>query len=156
VARLRPAHLVTHREIYVDGAWVPSSSAAVDDVVEPATGTAAARIPAGTAADVDRAVRAARAALADWAAGREPAGVVALLLPGAGRGEDVPDALAAGWTVVVAASGTAAPDAYRLFGRLARAGLPAGVANLVVGRPATVGEALRAHPGVDRVGWPAP
>jgi aldehyde dehydrogenase (NAD+) len=57
-----------HRSFYIDGAWrVPLSSAAVD-VVDPATEEAFAQIAVGNAADVDRAVAAARKAFPGYAA----------------------------------------------------------------------------------------
>ena len=55
---------------YVGGAWTPASTAgdasATLDVIEPATGAPLARVPLSAAADVDAAVRAARAALPAW------------------------------------------------------------------------------------------
>jgi betaine-aldehyde dehydrogenase len=47
---------------YINGEFVAASDAATMDVIDPATETVIARAPNGTAADVDRAVRAARAA----------------------------------------------------------------------------------------------
>jgi len=47
----------------IDGAWVPASDGARFDSVNPATGEVWAHIPEATAADVDRAVKAADAAL---------------------------------------------------------------------------------------------
>jgi aldehyde dehydrogenase (NAD+) len=54
--------------IYLDGAWVASDGTETIDVENPATEEVIARIPAGTASDVDRAVTAARAAQEGWAA----------------------------------------------------------------------------------------
>ncbi|MEU1515627.1 aldehyde dehydrogenase family protein [Streptomyces sp. NPDC005811] len=61
VAALLPdgAHLI-------GGEWVPARSRATLDVVNPATGAVLARVPRGTAEDVDDAVRAAEAALPAW------------------------------------------------------------------------------------------
>jgi acyl-CoA reductase-like NAD-dependent aldehyde dehydrogenase len=53
-------------ELYVDGAWVPSTGTATIDVVNPATEQVVGRIPEGTREDVDRAVRAARNAFDGW------------------------------------------------------------------------------------------
>ncbi|HEU0130532.1 MAG TPA: aldehyde dehydrogenase family protein [Mycobacteriales bacterium] len=53
-------------QLYVDGAWVPSTGTATIDVVNPATEQVIGRIAEGTADDVDRAVRAARAAFDGW------------------------------------------------------------------------------------------
>ena len=54
--------------IYVGGAWADSSDTATIDVVNPATEEVIDRVPAGTAADVDRAVAEARRALPAWEA----------------------------------------------------------------------------------------
>ncbi len=51
---------------FIDGEWVPSSSADFIDVENPATFEHFARIPDGTVEDVDRAVDAARRALPAW------------------------------------------------------------------------------------------
>jgi aldehyde dehydrogenase (NAD+) len=62
------AELISRDTIYVDGAWVPSDGADTIDVENPATEEVIGRIPSGTASDVDRAVKAARAAQDAWAA----------------------------------------------------------------------------------------
>jgi malonate-semialdehyde dehydrogenase (acetylating)/methylmalonate-semialdehyde dehydrogenase len=51
---------------YVDGRWTPASSAEALEVTNPATGHTLARVPLSGAADLDAAVRAARAALPAW------------------------------------------------------------------------------------------
>jgi malonate-semialdehyde dehydrogenase (acetylating)/methylmalonate-semialdehyde dehydrogenase len=53
---------------YVGGEWTSSSSADSLDVTNPATGEVLARVPLSSAADLDRAVAAARAALPEWRA----------------------------------------------------------------------------------------
>ncbi|MGI8714633.1 MAG: CoA-acylating methylmalonate-semialdehyde dehydrogenase [Solirubrobacteraceae bacterium] len=54
---------------YIAGSWVPATAATGElDVTDPATGEALARVPLSGAADLDAAVTAARAALADWRA----------------------------------------------------------------------------------------
>ena len=53
-------------ENYIDGAWVPSSGSERLDVTNPASGETIAEVPLSTAADLDRAVAAARAALPAW------------------------------------------------------------------------------------------
>ncbi|NUR43181.1 MAG: aldehyde dehydrogenase [Streptomyces sp.] len=50
----------------IGGDWVPARSKATIDVVNPATGALLARVPRGTAEDVDDAVRAAEQALPAW------------------------------------------------------------------------------------------
>jgi aldehyde dehydrogenase (NAD+) len=54
--------------IYIDGQWVASSGSEWIEVENPATEQIIGRVPSGTAADVDRAVAAARAAFDGWAA----------------------------------------------------------------------------------------
>ncbi|MFH8661366.1 aldehyde dehydrogenase family protein [Streptomyces afghaniensis] len=54
--------------MYIGGAWRPAAGQDVIEVVNPADEQVIGTVPAGTAEDVDAAVRAARAALPDWAA----------------------------------------------------------------------------------------
>ena len=51
---------------YVGGAWVSPASTEALDVTNPATGETLARVPLSSAADLDAAVTAARAGLAEW------------------------------------------------------------------------------------------
>jgi acyl-CoA reductase-like NAD-dependent aldehyde dehydrogenase len=60
--------MTTFEKLYIDGAWTPSDSTETIDVIDSATEDVMATIPSGTAADVDRAVQAARAAFESWAA----------------------------------------------------------------------------------------
>ena len=53
--------------IYVGGVWADSASSATIDVINPATEEVVDRIPAGSPADVDRAVAEARRAFNGWA-----------------------------------------------------------------------------------------
>jgi len=62
------ADLIVRDTIYIDGAWVASDGKETIDVENPATEEVIGRIPSGTASDVDRAVKAARAAQDAWAA----------------------------------------------------------------------------------------
>lgn len=58
---------MTHSlQFYIDGAWVAPVTPAEIEVIDPATELAYAKISAGSAADVDRAVAAARAAFPGW------------------------------------------------------------------------------------------
>ncbi|MDF9812342.1 aldehyde dehydrogenase family protein [Streptomyces sp. SPB162] len=57
-----------HDGMYIDGAWRPAAGHESIEVVNPADEQVIASVPAGTAQDVDAAVRAARAALPGWAA----------------------------------------------------------------------------------------
>ena len=54
--------------LYIDGAWVPSAGTGNHEVTDSATEEVIATIPKGTAADVDAAVAAARAAFPAWSA----------------------------------------------------------------------------------------
>ncbi len=58
--------MTTYDKIYIDGAWVPSSGSGTIDVFDSSNGEVIAQIPAGTADDVDRAAKAARAAFEGW------------------------------------------------------------------------------------------
>src|SRR5262249_14028887 len=56
----------TRNEHYVNGEWVRPVATETIDVVDPATEDVIGSVPAGNAADVDVAVRAARAAFDAW------------------------------------------------------------------------------------------
>ena len=53
-------------KFYINGAWVDPATAKSIDVINPATEAVAGRISMGSAADVDKAVKAARAAFETW------------------------------------------------------------------------------------------
>jgi len=55
-----------HLQFYIDGAWVDPITPATIDVINPATEKAFTQVSAGSAADVDRAVTAARRAFVDY------------------------------------------------------------------------------------------
>src|SRR3954447_1701431 len=57
---------VTYDKIYINGAWVASDSSETIDVIDSVTEDVMARIVAGTAADVDKAGQAAKAAVETW------------------------------------------------------------------------------------------
>ena len=83
-----PAHWIDGRAVPFDGPVI--------EVVNPATGAVVATVPAGTAADVDRAVAAAAAAFPGWAATppAERAAVLRRLAAGLGaRGEEIAAAM---------------------------------------------------------------
>jgi betaine-aldehyde dehydrogenase len=60
--------MIIRDRLYIDGQWVTAAGQKTLQVVNPATEEVIAAVPAGTAADAAAAVRAARAAFADWAA----------------------------------------------------------------------------------------
>ena len=55
-------------KLYIDGAWTPSDASGTLDVIDSVTEEVMATIPAGSAADVGRAVAAAKAAFPAWSA----------------------------------------------------------------------------------------
>jgi acyl-CoA reductase-like NAD-dependent aldehyde dehydrogenase len=58
--------VIDRDKVYIDGAWVPSTGSGAIDVVNSTTEEVMGRIPAGTAEDVDKAVKAARKAFETW------------------------------------------------------------------------------------------
>lgn len=62
----------SHDGMYIDGGWRPAAGTDLIEVVSPIDERTVGAVPAGTALDVDTAVRAARAALPGWA-GTAPA-----------------------------------------------------------------------------------
>lgn len=88
---------------------------------------------------------------------REPIGVVAAITPWNSpllmASMKLAPALAAGCTVVLKPAEETSLTALRLGELLLEAGLPAGVVNIVTGLGETVGAALTAHPGVDKVAF---
>jgi acyl-CoA reductase-like NAD-dependent aldehyde dehydrogenase len=59
-------YMIEHKNIFIDGQWVPSSASAVLTVTNPATEEPIASVPRGTAEDVDRAAQAAARAFPSW------------------------------------------------------------------------------------------
>jgi acyl-CoA reductase-like NAD-dependent aldehyde dehydrogenase len=59
-------HVQARDQLYINGAWVDPESAERLTVINPTTEEAAATVPAGTPADADRAIAAARAAFDEW------------------------------------------------------------------------------------------
>ena len=57
---------LTELKNFVGGEWVDAVDGGTMEVLNPATGETIARVPRGTAADVERAVEAARRALPEW------------------------------------------------------------------------------------------
>ncbi len=60
------ATAVKRREMFIGGQWVAGSGSEGQAVINPATGETIAEVPKGTEDDVDRAVKAARAAYVQW------------------------------------------------------------------------------------------
>ncbi|MFE1791766.1 aldehyde dehydrogenase family protein, partial [Streptomyces sp. NPDC059525] len=57
-----------HDGMYIGGEWRPAAGSGRIEVINPADKQVIGGVPAGTAEDVDAAVRAARAAFPGWAA----------------------------------------------------------------------------------------
>ncbi|RXD04789.1 aldehyde dehydrogenase family protein [Sphingomonas sp. UV9] len=95
--------------------------------------------------------------LADVRVVHEPIGVVALITPWnwplLQMCAKIVPALAAGNTIVLKPSRQAPGAAVILAEILAKAGVPAGVFNLVQGEGSTIGDALSRHPDVDMVSF---
>jgi aldehyde dehydrogenase (NAD+) len=62
------AGMIEKHDFYIDGGWTAPLDGIPCDVIDPSTEDVCARISLGGAADVDRAVAAARAALPGWRA----------------------------------------------------------------------------------------
>ena len=58
--------MIERDKLYIDGAWVPSTGTGTIDVINSTTEEVMGRIPEGTADDVDRAAKAAKAAFETW------------------------------------------------------------------------------------------
>jgi aldehyde dehydrogenase (NAD+) len=88
---------------------------------------------------------------------KEPLGVVGLIFPWNGplfnACTKLAPALAAGNSCVVKPAEETPLSAFALHGILQEAGVPDGVANLVLGKGATAGAAISAHPDVDKVAF---
>ena len=82
--------MLDHPHLYIDGGWVPSTGTDTIEVINAATEEVMGHIPAGTAADVDRAVAAAAAALPSWSATppKERAALVQAMADGLGARND--------------------------------------------------------------------
>jgi len=74
--------MIDHRQLLIDGDWVPSDGSDTITVINPATEAPHAEVPRGTADDVDRAARAAAAAFPAWSqtSGAERAELLGSLL----------------------------------------------------------------------------
>jgi aldehyde dehydrogenase (NAD+) len=58
--------MITRSTQFIDGSWIESESTETIDVTDAGSGEVMATVPAGTSADVDKAVAAARAAFPAW------------------------------------------------------------------------------------------
>ncbi len=218
-----------HTQFYIDGAWVDPASPKTADVINPATEAASGTISLGSAADVDRAVAAARRAFGSWSqstvaqrldllraiqaeysarmqelgeavseemgaplslgcgfhvglgAGhlqtaievlegfkfeeqrgghllvKEPIGVCGLITPWNWPLNQVAvkvfPALATGCTMVLKPPQLAPYSAQILAEIMDKAGVPAGVFNMVQGAGSVIGAALSKHPDVDMISF---
>ncbi|MFH8290701.1 aldehyde dehydrogenase family protein [Streptomyces sp. NPDC018059] len=125
-----------HDGMYIDGTWRPAAGTDMITVLDPADEQPLGQVPAGTAEDVDAAVRAARAALPGWAA-TPPAERAALI--GALR-----DRLVARKDEI-AATVTAELGAPLAFSQAVHAGVPIAVCG-------SYAELAATHPFEEKVG----
>ncbi len=88
---------------------------------------------------------------------REPIGVVAIIVPWNSplllMSSVLAPCLAIGNTVVVKPSEHTSASALEFAGLVEQAGFPPGVVNIVTGYGESTGEALSAHPGVDKIAF---
>ncbi|MFE1230046.1 aldehyde dehydrogenase family protein [Streptomyces sp. NPDC058745] len=125
-----------HDAMYIGGAWRASSSSDTIPVINPADEQVIGHVPAGTAEDVDTAVRAARAAFPGWAAtapAERAAGIAALRDALAARAEEI------------AATVTAELGAPPQLAAAVHTGLPIAVAG-------SFAELAATHPFEEKVG----
>ncbi|MFD8074682.1 aldehyde dehydrogenase family protein [Streptomyces sp. NPDC059718] len=125
-----------HDGMYIDGEWRPAAGTETIDVVNPADEQVFATVPAGTAADVDAAVRAARAAFPGWAAtppAERAARIAALRDTLAARRDEIAE-------TVTAELGAPLP-----FSQAVHAGLPITVTG-------SYAELAASHPFEERIG----
>jgi betaine-aldehyde dehydrogenase len=222
------------QSVYINGEFVPAQAAGTIDVIDPATGEVIGRVPDASAADVDRAVMAARAAFDDgpWRtttaqdrgrilfklaqivrdradeladletrnsgkpiveseydiadvatcfeyygglatkihgeivpvpdnamslALREPIGVAGQIIPWnyplMMAAWKLAPAICAGCTMVLKPAEQTPLSILALAPRLADAGLPPGVVNIVTGLGETAGAEIVAHPAVDKIAF---
>ncbi|WP_137990299.1 aldehyde dehydrogenase family protein [Streptomyces vilmorinianum] len=109
----------SHDAMYIGGEWRPAASSDTIPVINPADEQVIGQVPAGTAEDVDAAVRAARAAFPAWAAtppAERAARIAALRDALAARAEEI------------AATVTAELGAPPQFAAAVHTGLPIAVA----------------------------
>ncbi|MCT4357370.1 aldehyde dehydrogenase family protein [Streptomyces sp. Je 1-79] len=126
----------SHDAMYIGGEWRRAASTETIPVVNPADEQVIAHVPAGTAEDVDAAVRAARAAFPGWAATppAERAKLIGALRDGlAARAEEI------------AATVTAELGAPPQLAAAVHAGLPVAVAG-------SYAELAATHPFEEKVG----
>src|SRR2546421_573470 len=137
-------------KIYIDGAWVPSTGKGTIDVVNSTTEEVMGTIPDGTPADVDKAVKAAKAAFATWSqtSVEERGKYLQRITEGLqGRMGDIAQTVAQEVGMPLNLSTMIQAEI------IDEVGLPAGVFNLVSGTGPVVGEAIAAHPDVDMVSF---
>ncbi|MFH8345668.1 aldehyde dehydrogenase family protein [Streptomyces sp. NPDC018045] len=125
-----------HDAMYIDGSWRPAAGPDTLDVVNPADERVIATVPAGTAQDVDVAVRAARAALPAWARtapAERAARLTALRDQLAGRAAEIAETI------------TAELGAPLAFSKAVQAAVPVAVAGSYAALAAT-------HPFEEKIG----
>eukprot|EP01037_Dinobryon_pediforme_P010537 gene10537-10605_t len=164
-------HSANALKFYIDGAWVDPAGSATLDVINPATEAPFMTIAMGGAADVDRAVAAARKAFGTWAfsSREERLALLRRVLEEYNRRfEDIAQAVTAEMGAPIAFAREAQAWAGQAHMEAAikaletgliwaeimdAAGTPAGVFNLVNGNGPDVGQVLSEHADVDMVSF---
>src|ERR671922_2214014 len=146
--------------LFINGESVEPASGETRELAEPATGEPLARIAVASEADVDRAVEAARAALAGsllFYSLKEPVGVAGQIVPWnyplMMTTWKLAPALAAGCAVVLKPDSATPLSALRMAELAAEVGFPQGSVNVVPGPGLVVGAHLVQHPGVAKIAF---
>src|SRR5436190_793690 len=139
-----PTTAIDHKQLLINNEWRDAAGGRTMDVINPATEEVIATVGAAGQEDVDAAVTAARAAFeGPWGkmSARERGRLLSKL---ADRVMERADELAAPETPLTALA----------LGEIAiEVGLPPGVLNVLTGPGADVGQALVAHPGIDKIAF---
>src|SRR3989442_1162364 len=118
-------------KFYIDGKWVKPLGTKTIDVINPATEEVVGRVSLGTKEDVDRAVSAARKAFPSYSQTTKEERIALI-------------------EKIMACYQERIGELAEVFDK---AGVPAGVFNLVNGDGPTVGVAIASHPEVDMVSF---
>src|SRR5437016_6127061 len=125
----------TSYQAFIGGGWADSASGETMEVIAPATGEVIADVSRCSAADVDRAVEAAKAALPDWLdkTPKERSELLHKLADG---------------NVQILKPSEQTPLSLLRFVQLAEEVIPAGVLQVVTGDGVPAGERIVSHPDV--------
>src|SRR2546421_464003 len=142
--RMMAERLNIRDQAFINGAFVDAASGATFECVSPVDGAVLARVAAGDAEDVDRAVKAARAHGRRWRGD-------AVEFPAPDGGMEIRAGTRRGEFGRLEAGRAVALTALRVAELTSEAGIPPGVFNVVPGFGETAGQALGRHMDVDVV-----